>query len=367
MRYPYEERMQRICAAMVERQVDVFLATPSSDLEYLIGYEHPQDDKILVLAIFQDGTSVVIHNRLHDILPDRTPVTKMISYAYDQTPEELLMAELDARKIHCRKAAIQSTMPVFFALALQKRWPQMTFLPTEELTAPLRAIKDASEMEATRLACRKAEEALKRCMDRGDYWIGKTEQQLEAAMMFEMGNLGLRHNAVSVCFGENAVSTHHHPDETVITWGKPLLIDFGADYLGYNTDMTRMFFFGKADEEYRRLYEMVWEAEQRGLEAAVCGNTLQALDRTVRDYLTEQGYGQYYIHRTSHGVGLDCHDYPKIPVNGETVIENGLIFSVEPGVYLPGKYGIRIEDQVMMCNGAAEVLHGFTKELIEIQ
>ena len=366
MNYPYKERIERVCQEMRRRGVDLFLAAPCSDMKYLIGYEHPQDDKLLLLAVLPDGGSFVIHNRLHDIDPAATPVDKMLSYAYNVRPEDLLAQELAARQVRPKTVAINGSMPAFCALELKERFPGVRFLPTEDLTARLRSIKDEAELEATRQACAKAQEALRICMDKGTYWVGKTERQLEAAMMFEMGNLGLRHNAVSVCFGENAVSTHHHPDETVITMGAPLLIDFGADYHFMNTDMTRMFYFGTPDDEYRRLYHMVLEAELRGIEAAKCGNTLQALDRVVRDYLTEQGYGEYYIHRTSHGVGLDCHDYPKFPVDGETVIEDGMVFSIEPGVYLPGKYGIRIEDQIAMHNGKAEILHTFSKELREI-
>lgn len=366
MEYDYRARIERVRKEMEKTGVDVFLTAPCSDMKYLIGYEHPQDDKVLLLAVVRDGSSFVIRNRLHDIEYVDGLVDKVLEYAYEVQPLNLFTEEMKHHDIEIKTVALNGTMPVFFALSLKGVYPQVKFVHTEELTASLRAIKDELEMEATREACRKANEALKICMDLGTYWIGKTEQQLEARMMYEMGNLGLRHNAVSVCFGENAVFTHHHPDSTVITNGKPLLIDFGADYGFCNTDMTRMFFFGTPDEEYRKFYNMVLEAEQRGIEAAVCGNTLQKLDKIVRDYFIEEGYGEYYIHRTSHGVGLDCHDYPKIPLEGSTVIENGMIFSVEPGLYFPGKYGIRIEDQIMMKNGKAEILHDFTKNLITI-
>lgn len=367
MDYVYSSRIRRVCFEMKLRGIDVLLLTPCSDMKYLIGYEHPQDDKLLFLVVLGDGGSFVIHNRLHDIDPERTPVERVISYAYKEDPVQMLCAELKRRGIRVRTAAMNRTMPVFPALRLKENWPEAALTDAEELTAPLRAIKDEDEMEAAREACRRAEEALRICMEKGAYWVGKTEQQLEAGLLYEMGNLGLRRNAASVCFGENAAFPHHHPDSTVITYGKPLLIDFGAEYGFLNTDMTRMFFFGEPDAEYQKLYQVVREAERRGIEAAVCGNTLQELDRAVREYLEQEGYGRYYIHRTSHGVGLDCHDYPKIPVDGETTIQDGMMFSVEPGVYFPGKYGIRIEDQILMKDGRAEVLHSFTKDLTVIR
>lgn len=367
MVYQYKERIARVCREMEMRGIDGLLAAPGSDMKYLMGYAHPRDDKLLLMVILKNGKSFVIHNRLHDIDGENMPVDLMLEYAYQTSPLELLVEELNRQGIKLKTAAITDTLPAFFALSLKEWNPQLELVPAEELTAPLRSLKDEDEVEATRQACRRADQALEICMSLGTYWVGKTEQQLEARMMYEMGNLGLHHNAVSVCFGGNAAFPHHHPDETVITMGKPLLIDFGADYNFYNTDMTRMFFFGEPDDEYRKLYEMVLEAELWGIQAAVCGNTLQDLDRAVRDYLTGRGYGDYYIHRTSHGVGLDCHDYPKIPVSGETVIQDGMIFSVEPGVYFPGKYGIRIEDQILMRNGKAEILHSFPKNLISIK
>ncbi len=367
MMYDFKKRISKIAGIMRERGIDLFLVTPGSDMKYLIGYEHPLDDKVLLFVLLPDGSNFVIHNKLHDIDPEHTPADEMFSYAYELTPEEVLFSELKKRDMDAGLISVSSNMPAFFALKLKEHFPKAEFIATEDITAPLRSIKDEAEIAATREACLKASEALRLCMDRGSYWIGKTEQQLEAYLMYLMGDMGLRHNAVSVCFGENAVSTHHHPDETVIEWGKPLLIDFGADYHFYNTDMTRMFFFGEATDEYKKIYDIVLSAELLGIEMAKCGGTLQELDMAVRNYFGKLGYGEYYIHRTSHGVGLDCHDVPKIPVNGETPIENGMIFSVEPGLYLPGKFGVRIEDQIAMVDGRAEILHPFTKELIEIK
>lgn len=362
-KYDYQKRIEQVCSRMRAREIDALMVTPGSDMKYLMGYEHPQDDKLLLLVIFRERDSFLICNRLHDVDREQAPVGRILEYAYQVLPMELLRREVGKREMPWKRAAISEGLPALFALELKEVWPGLQMVPVEELTAELRAVKDEQELEATREACRRADQALEICMSLGAYWLGKTEQQLEARMMYEMGNLGLRHNAVSVCFGKNAASPHHHPDRTVICPGKPLLIDFGADFDFYNTDMTRMFFFGEPDDRYRRLYGIVLEAQERGIEASYPGNTLQAVDRTVRDFLTEQGYGEFYIHRTSHGVGLDCHDYPKIPVEGETVIEEGMIFSVEPGLYFPGEYGIRIEDQVMIRGGKREILHSFPKNL----
>ncbi len=364
MNYNYKRRIMEVCRKMREQHLDGLVIGPGSDMKYLFGYEHLQDDKIFLAVILQDGITFLICNRLHDVDRKGMHIGCILEYAYETDPFDLFYREIQERKVQWKSVAVAENMPTFFLLRMKEMWTDLKMIPVGKVMADLRNVKDENEREATKIACKKADQALEICMKQGSSWIGKTEQQLEARLLYEMGNLGLRHGAVSVCFGENAAIPHHHSDGTVITEGKPLLIDFGADYNFYNTDMTRMFFFGEPGEEYRRIYRLVLEAQEKGIREAVQGNTLQAVDQMVRAFFAECGVDQFYIHRTSHGVGLDCHDYPKIPVDGTTVIEEGMIFSVEPGLYFPGKFGVRIEDQILIHHGKTEVLHSFPKNLL---
>lgn len=365
MLFDYQGRISMVQTRMRQKQVSLLLISPSSDLKYLTGYSYPADDKMMILAILPDSEPVLFASHLHDISQETMPIRDIVYYTYGQELADLLEEQLKKREISFGTVAIEDQMPSAFLLRLMDRLDYVRFVSANELIAPMREVKDTVEQDAVRTACKRAQEALKRCMSLGNNWLGKTEEQLEARMIYEMGRLGLKNNAVSVCFGANAAIPHHHPDQTLIEQGGALLIDFGATYEQYHTDMTRMFFFGEPDDEYRHMYQIVLTALEKGVEACQCGNTLQEVDRVTRAHIADCGYGSYYIHRTSHGVGIDCHDYPKIPVDGRTEITDGMVFSVEPGIYLPGHMGIRIEEQIVMVGGKREILHSFNRNLIQ--
>lgn len=140
-------------------------------------------------------------------------------------------------------------------------------------------------------------------------------------------------------------------------------MDFGGTYRDYYTDMTRTFWFGEMDDGFRRVYDVVLAANAAAHEAAVLGNAMQEIDRAARRVITEAGYGEYFVHRTGHGVGIDVHESPNA-AEGETAeLRPGMAFSIEPGIYLPGRFGVRIEDLVLMTETGPEVLHKFPKEL----
>lgn len=140
-------------------------------------------------------------------------------------------------------------------------------------------------------------------------------------------------------------------------------MDFGGTYRDYYTDMTRTFWFGEMDDGFRRVYDVVLAANAAAHEAAVLGNAMQEVDRAARRVITKAGYGEYFVHRTGHGVGIDVHESPNA-AEGETAeLRPGMAFSIEPGIYLPGRFGVRIEDLVLMTETGPEVLHAFPKEL----
>ena len=228
---------------------------------------------------------------------------------------------------------------------------------------PLRIYKDQGEQEIMEQACRKADQALKRTIGLGKQWIGKTEEEFLAKLVYEMTCLGIQNGAACVCVGENAAEPHHCPGENRIEKGKSLLVDFGGAYKNYNTDMTRNFYFGVPDLEYMQVYQIVEKALELGKKAAEIGNRLEDVDDAVRKYITEKGYGEFFTHRTGHGIGLDCHEGPSVQAGEKTKIAVGMTFSIEPGIYIPGKFGIRIEDQIMITEKGARALHRYPLDL----
>ena len=152
----------------------------------------------------------------------------------------------------------------------------------------------------------------------------------------------------------------------VIEVGDFITFDFGAVYKGYHSDMTRTLVVGLANSWQQEIYTIVEEAQRKGLKAAEAGMTGRELDAIVRDSITACGYGDYYVHGTGHGVGLEIHEMPMINKRGATVLQTGMIFTIEPGIYIPGKGGVRIEDTVVLTEDGASALNGVKKQLIEI-
>jgi Xaa-Pro dipeptidase len=166
--------------------------------------------------------------------------------------------------------------------------------------------------------------------------------------------------------GPNSALPHYTAGDKVLNPGDSIVIDFGGMYQGYCSDMTRTVMLGKATSEYKEVYEAVKGGQLRALEAVKPGMKASDIDAAARNYITEKGYGDYFIHRTGHGIGMEVHEEPYINNISDTVLQPGMVFSIEPGVYLPGKFGVRIEDLVMVTETGVEVLNKFSKELIEI-
>ena len=170
-----------------------------------------------------------------------------------------------------------------------------------------------------------------------------------------------------IAYGAHAADPHHETDDSKGSYGDAVVLDVGCLVNGYCADMTRTVFIGKASEEAKKIYAIVKEANRRGIEAAKPGARFCDVDRAARDYIEEQGYGQYFTHRTGHNIGLEVHEFGDVSFTNEEVLKPGMCFSVEPGIYVPGGIGVRIEDLVLITEDGCEVLNHFTKDLIEVE
>ncbi|BBX95916.1 X-Pro dipeptidase [Mycobacterium lacus] len=236
----------------------------------------------------------------------------------------------------------------------------------------LREVKDAGELALLRLACEAADAALTDLVARGGLRPGRTEREVGR----ELESLMLDHGADGVSFetivaaGPNSAIPHHRPTDAVLQTGDFVKIDFGALVAGYHSDMTRTFVLGKAADWQLEIYELVAEAQRAGREALRPGAELCDVDAAARQLITDAGYGENFGHGLGHGVGLQIHEAPGIGATSAGTLLAGSVVTVEPGVYLPGRGGVRIEDTLAVANGAskttgqtAELLTRFSKEL----
>ena len=363
----FKRRLDIVKERLGKAGIGCFLVGPSSTLKYLSGYSGKADERLLALVITPDKDSFFIANKLYEPQINDTGFTDSVFWRDGENAVGILVNTLKERGISTENIAVDKSMPGMFIIPLCDNFPSSKVILGNSFVDDLRVYKDEEEMSYMMTACSKASEALKATIERGSYWLGRTESEFMGQLSLEVTNRGLALPNMIVAVGANAAAPHHITGQTVIEKGKCLLVDFGGKFKNYSTDMTRTFHFGEPSDEFKKVYDIVLEANRRGKEAAKAGNLLQDVDRAARGYIAEMGYGEYFTHRTGHGIGIDGHEGPSAEEGETTPIAPGMAFSVEPGIYLPGKFGVRIEDQVLMTNEGARILHDVSRELMVIK
>ena len=224
-----------------------------------------------------------------------------------------------------------------------------------------RMCKDEAEREAMRHASKVNDKVMGEIQKQ--VRAGAVESELAAEVNRLYRENGGTAGPQLVCFGPNGADPHHGGDETVIKPGDSVIFDIFAPVGRYWCDMTRTVFFGSVSEKQREVYELVRRANEAAEARAKPGVLLSELDATARGVITDAGYGKYFTHRLGHGCGLECHEPPDVSGATEVPLQPGMVFSVEPGIYLPGAFGVRIEDLVLVTETGCEVLNKFPKEL----
>jgi Xaa-Pro aminopeptidase len=226
------------------------------------------------------------------------------------------------------------------------------------------AVKDKSELRAIRAAVDITDEVFDQLIP--ELRIGSVERKVAAKISFAYKILGADGDSYDpiVASGPNSALPHAVPSDREFQDGDFVVMDFGALYQGYHADMTRTVAIGSVTDRHREIYSVVQEAQKRGCEAASAGMSCRELDAVTRDYITEQGYGDYYVHGTGHGLGLEVHTMPRLSqISDDTLLENYVI-TIEPGIYIPEFGGVRIEDDVIIQNDGCEILNRSTKDLL---
>lgn len=230
----------------------------------------------------------------------------------------------------------------------------------------IRMVKDEEELKLLETAAKISDEAFMKLL--GDIKPGLTEMELAARLEYYMRELGSEKVSFDtiVASGERGALPHGMASMKKVEMGELITFDFGAVYKGYHADITRTVMLGMANSWQREIYTLVEEAQLRGLRSAKIGMTGQELDAIVRQVIVDCGYGENFIHGLGHGVGLEIHELPNINKRGNIILEKNMVFSIEPGIYIPGKGGVRIEDSVVLTEEGARPLNTVKKQLIEI-
>jgi Xaa-Pro aminopeptidase len=259
-----------------------------------------------------------------------------------------------------------------FVVDLQHAIPGASWSKGSEVLGPLRAVKDAAEVEALRRAGAAADRVAAQLHAGAIPLVGRTEAEVSADIGRRLVDEGhQRVNFAIVAAGENAASPHHEPGQRVIHAGEAVLCDFGGTMVdelgvGYCSDITRCVSLGEPSAELRAAYDVLHEAQAASVAAAVVGTTCEDVDAAGRRIIEAAGYGEQFFHRTGHGIGVEEHEDPYIVSGNRTPLEPGHAFSIEPGIYVEGRFGFRLEDIVVAAEAGPDPLNRADHQLVVI-
>ncbi len=363
----YASRKSRITELMTKSSVKAIVLSPSMNMLYTTGFNTFPGERLLVSILDEKGEVVFIAPKMYEQeIKEKGVFDNIITWDDSQDPKDILDSICREKGYNDSVIAIEDTMWFNAFEKIHAAFSGSKFIKASGMVGELRKYKAADEAEKMREASRLAEKALGLVIPK--IKAGMKETAVKELLEAEMKNQGLSGPSFDTIIGSgpNSALPHYTAGEKVLQAGDSIVIDFGGLYQGYCSDMTRTIMIGKATEEYRRVYEAVKGGQLKAIEAVKPGMKACEIDAAARSYITEKGYGDYFIHRTGHGIGMEVHEEPYISNISETVLQPGMVFSIEPGAYLPGKFGVRIEDLVMVTETGVEVLNKFSKELIEI-
>lgn len=361
----YSERINRVAERLKSSGNDLILVTPGADLRYLTGYDALPLERLTCLAISNTGESWMVVPTLEKPAAQAHHIEdlgiNLIDWNETQDPYRVFADYVGDFK----SVLVNNLMWVEKAFHLQEAFKTKVDLANTLIT-DLRAIKTEFEMQALH----EAGAAIDHVHNQMAKWLrpGRTEREVGADIanaILEAGHA--RVDFVIVASGPNGASPHHEVSDRVINTNEPVVVDIGGTMpSGYCSDSTRMYVCGNAPSDYVEKYQLLKVAQQAAVDAAKAGITCAQLDAVSRDILTANGLGEYFIHRTGHGIGLETHEDPYIVHGNDTVLTTGHAFSIEPGFYLAGKYGARIEDILVCQNGVGVSTNNTTHELVEL-
>jgi Xaa-Pro aminopeptidase len=357
-------RIQRAQAAMARAELDLLLVAPGSDLRYLTGYDAQPLERLTALVLPVEGSPRLVVPVLEAPEAERSAaaLAGMEVVTHGETDDAHALAVEPAR--HPGRVAVDDHMWAIRMLAFRAALPDAEFEVAGRVLSDLRMRKGVDEVAALRQAGAAIDRVHARMAE--FLKVGRTERQAGAAIadaILEEGHVTV--DFVIVGSGPNGASPHHSLSDRVIERGDSVVVDIGGrTQEGYCSDSTRTYVVGTdASREVTDYFDVLLEAQRAQCDFAKPGVSAEAVDRIGRTIITDAGFGDYFIHRTGHGIGLETHEEPYIVEGNELVLEPGMAFSIEPGIYLPGRHGARIEDIVVTTSNGLERLNTTSREL----
>ena len=347
-------RIDRVLAEMKNKGLEQMLVADPMSILYLTGVSVGPGERLYALLLKENGEHVLFLNKLFCV--DKHPYRE-VWYSDTDDYIGMIAEEIDGKKT----LGVDKIWPARFLLPLMQRCPGMNPCLASDCVDDCRALKDEEEKEKMREASRIND----RVIEKAAAFVkgGMTEKQVAAYIEEEYAKEGCSGPSFSVIvsFGANAADPHHEPDDTVLCEGDCVLIDMGCKKDGYCSDMTRTYFYKKITPLQEQVHDLVRMANEKAESIIRPGVRLCDIDAAARNLIAEQGYGPNFTHRLGHFIGMDVHEQGDVSSANTGVAKAGMIFSVEPGVYLAGDFGVRVEDLVLVTEDGCEILNSADK------
>jgi Xaa-Pro aminopeptidase len=359
----FAERMARVRARMGELDIDVTLLSVGADLPWLTGYEAMPLERLTMLVVPREGDARLVVPRLEaPRVTEQGDLFDIVAWDETDDPVSLVAGFVGRAEI----VAIGDRTWAQFVLDLQAELSTAQFRKAGAVTGPLRVVKDDTEIAALRAAARAVDGIAAEMRTRP--FAGRTEAQVHQELVERMLDAGhQRANFAIVAAGSHAASPHHEPGSRVIEPGEVVLCDFGGTMEHYCSDITRMFVVGEVPSEVSDAYDVLVDAQEQAFRAAVVGRPCAEVDATARRVISDAGLGERFIHRTGHGIGVEAHEDPYLVAGNTTPLRAGHAFSIEPGIYVPDRFGLRLEDIVVAHDAGPERLNQARRDLAIVE
>ncbi len=362
-----QSRFDKLNASLQRSDLDAVILNPGPTLTHLTGLHFHLMERPVVLLFAKNQVPAIVLPEL-ELQKVATLPYELQVFAYPENPAEwggvfrqaAQRLSLDGKRIGVEPRQLRLLEYSY----VKDGAPEADYPDASNVLSELRLRKDQAEVDAMRRAVRIAQDALEATIP--SFKIEMTEKALAAELVTQL----LKHGsdpelpfAPIVSSGPNAANPHASPSDRRLQSGDLLVVDWGAAYEGYISDLTRTFAVGEVDKEYVKIHRIVQEANAAGRAAAGPGVPCADVDRAARNVIEQAGYGEYFTHRTGHGIGMEGHEEPYMRGDNMQLLEPGMAFTVEPGIYLPGRNGVRIEDNVVITDTGADVLSDMPREI----
>lgn len=350
------DRIARLGGVLAEANADVFLAATPITMGYLAGLHEGGGERLLVLAVHRDGRTRLICPALSENQARRAGMQDVRAWCDGEDAYAHVRELASDWGVTEARFAVDDEMRGSHVLELQACLPESSFIPGGAILTQLTQFKDSSEVDCLNRAGAIADAAFADLLPQ--IKAGMTERQVAKILVEGMSERGGRPTFCIVAAGAMGAEPHHETDDTLISNGDMIVIDFGCTVEGYHADTTRTIAVGEPSDEARKVYGIVHQAQAAARQAIRPGVAFQDLDRAARKVIEDAGYGEFFNHRTGHGLGMRGHEEPNVVEGNTQPLAPGHVFSIEPGIYLPGRFGVRIENIVMVTEKGHHSFNG---------